>query len=187
MLSIRLTPNARSSSTCSGAVSSGPRKRKFGKMVDTVKEGKGSSVVGGWSKSGRAVTGDGGNPTGVSGLRGLGKAAWEVDGERLSVEPLTARGKNRTDELPFLFEWASLRWDGELGRREDEDDWRLIVHVGAASVLDFEGTVRRVSLGTSLSAELVSSLRRFGMLDTLRALGRRGKTEEDGEGEGESS
>ena len=68
-LRIRFTPSERSSSTCSSEVSSGPRKRKFGRMVDTVNIGNGSSVVGGWEVSGRAV--DGEREEGVVGERSM--------------------------------------------------------------------------------------------------------------------
>ncbi len=186
MLRMRLIPNAVNSSTCWAAVSSGPRKRKLGKIVETVKVGSGSSsVVGGWSRSGRAVTGDGGKPTGVMGVRGLGKGARELVDERLSDEPLTARRYKRVDGPAFLFEWVSLRCEGEFARSDDEDDCRL--RQGAARVFDFEGAVRSVSFGTSLSADVVSSLRRFGILDVLRVLVGRGKTDEEGDGEGDNS
>lgn len=64
---MRFTPKDNSSSTCSGEEGSGPRYKKFGRMHDTVKVGRGSSVVGGWSISGRAVAGEDKGPTGVFG------------------------------------------------------------------------------------------------------------------------
>lgn len=70
MFNIRFTPNSCSSSTCSGVVSSGPKNKKLGRIVDIVNTGKASSVDGG-SSSGRAVTGDGSwNPLGVPGVCG---------------------------------------------------------------------------------------------------------------------
>ena len=86
------------------------------------------------------------------------------------------------DEAPFLFEKVRLRCDGEFERREDDDDF-LLAEMGAASVFDLTGTVRRVSLGTSRSADEVSNFRRFGMLP-LRGLAWCGKTDDEGDGDG---
>ena len=91
ILSMRLTPKDWSSSTCSGDEGSGPRNRKFGSIHDTVKLGKGSSVVGGWSRSGLAVAGDEIGPMGVVGEWGYdgGEARF---GEREPLELLVLGG-----------------------------------------------------------------------------------------------
>jgi len=55
-------------------VSSGPRNKKFGRMVEAVKTGKASSVVGGSISSCLAVIGEGGR--GVVGVRGVPGREW---------------------------------------------------------------------------------------------------------------
>lgn len=42
---IRLTPRDSSSETCEGKVSSGPRKRKLGRIIETVNSSRSLSVV----------------------------------------------------------------------------------------------------------------------------------------------
>lgn len=55
-------------------VSSGPRNKKFGRTVETVKTGKASSVVGGSMSSCLAVIGEGGR--GVVGVLGVPGREW---------------------------------------------------------------------------------------------------------------
>lgn len=74
MFRIRLTPSANSSWTWSSVVSSGPRNKKFGRIVETAKTGKASSVVGGSMSSCLAVIGEGGR--GVVGVRGVPGREW---------------------------------------------------------------------------------------------------------------
>jgi hypothetical protein len=93
MFKIRLTPRAINSWTWSSVVSSGPRNKKFGRTVETVKTGKASSVVGGSMSSCLAVIGEGGR--GVVGVRGVPGREW------VGV----------TDKRPFegVFERSTLR------------------------------------------------------------------------------
>lgn len=58
MFNILLTPNSLNSSTCDGSVNSGPRNKKFGRIVEIENVGIDSDSVDGGS--GRAVEGDGG-------------------------------------------------------------------------------------------------------------------------------
>ena len=74
MFRIRLTPSDSNSWTWSSVVSSGPRNKKFGRMVETAKTGKASSVVGGSISSCLAVIGEGGR--GVVGVRGVPGREW---------------------------------------------------------------------------------------------------------------
>jgi hypothetical protein len=45
MLMIRLTPSDSSSDTCEGKVSSGPRKRKLGRIIETMNSSRSVSVA----------------------------------------------------------------------------------------------------------------------------------------------
>ena len=74
MFKIRLTPSANNSWTWSSEVNSGPRNKKFGRIVETVKMGKASSVVGGSISSCLAVIGEGGS--GVVGVLGVPGREW---------------------------------------------------------------------------------------------------------------
>ena len=118
----------------------------------------------------------------MSGVGG-GRSRWDAFGEPLE---LLVPGGERPFEGP-PFDWKErLRCEGEFERRDDDDDFRLI-EVGAASVFAFVGKVRTVSRGMSLSADVVSILRRFGMLPLRGLTMWCGKTEDDGDGEGEMS
>lgn len=149
-----------------------------------MKEGKGSSVEGGWSKSGRAVAGDDEGPLLPKGVIGVGggRSRWQALGDNASLGLLPPGGE-RLEEAPFLLENDRLRCDGELDRSDEDEDFLLTAEGGAARVFDLTGTVRRVSFGTRRSAEEVSILRRFGML-VFRGFAWCGNTEEEGEGDG---
>src|SRR4051794_6060388 len=70
IFSILFTPRPSSSVACSSFTSSGPRYKKFGKMVEMVNTGAGLVGSGPFMPPGLAVIGDGGS-SGVSGLLGV--------------------------------------------------------------------------------------------------------------------
>ena len=118
IFSIRLIPSDLSSCTCSGRVSSGPRYKKFGRIMDTVKVGNSASAE--VRSSGRAVLGDGGGRSmhsGVSGVRGgvgrvnLGDGG---GGGRNSAGLVTQRGDGAGG---VWLECRRLRWEGDCGGR----------------------------------------------------------------------
>jgi len=84
-------------------VSSGPRYRKFGRIVDTVNTGYGSSVVGGCEESSRAVDGERGmGVAGVCGVCGV-----------LEPEKNDGDGGGRSSFLPRLGERRRAEPGGE--------------------------------------------------------------------------
>lgn len=93
MFKIRLTPSACNSRTWSSAVSSGPRNRKLGRIVEAVKTGKASSVVGGSISSCLAVIGEGGR--GVVGVRGVPGREWVGVTDRRPLEGVVERSTLR--------------------------------------------------------------------------------------------
>lgn len=100
-------------------VSSGPRNRKFGRIVDTVKMGKGSSVVGGSISSCLAVIGEGGR--GVVGVRGVPGREWVGVTDKKPFEGVVERSTPRcrdpsamVDEGPDIDDGKlKFRWEGE--------------------------------------------------------------------------
>jgi hypothetical protein len=185
---IRLTPRSMSSFTCSSVVSSGPKNRKLGRIVDTVKSGKASSVPEvialAVSGEGRAVPGEGGRDRAERGVRGEGGKPAPHEG---------VGGGKCSDEEPKLphppgactaetggdmwFECASVRCEGERGGRKEAllVLWLTLGEgAGTPSVSDLLGTGRTVSFGKR-SLERVSSFGRRGRLsfDRVSNLGNR--------------
>lgn len=74
-------------------VSSGPRNKKFGRIVETVKIGKASSVVGGSISSCLAVIGEGGR--GVVGVLGVAGREWVGVTDKRPFEGVIERSKLR--------------------------------------------------------------------------------------------
>ena len=148
-------------------------------MVETEKTGKGSSVVGGWSVSGRAVMGDGG--MGVPGVRGVLGWAYDGDGGGRNSELDAAGESNRADPGGEWFDCTRFRCEGDRDRERNPVGNDSVGGLcppcgGCAGLTESFGTFSR-------SAEAVSSRRKAGML------GRRGgcgleKTVDDGGGEG---
>jgi len=167
-------------------VSSGPKYRKLGKIVDTVNAGYASSSVVGASSSGLAVDGsevtnDPKDAFGVCGgvkygvMKFLGSLS---PGDKGLFPSVGVTGE--------WLEWTSLRWPGEGGT------WSLRVG-GAARVADRIGLFRGVGLGRLVVFKVSRSMD----LDAIRvsggAVGRRigggGRRKpiiDEGGGEGES-
>ena len=98
-------------------------------------------------------------PVGVIGVRGEEARKLGTQGERHSFEIFVET--RRLEEL--LFEWGRLRCEGEFGRSDEFDD--CLLNEGAASAPPvLIGIVRTVNFGTSRSADVVSSRRKFGTL-----------------------
>lgn len=93
MFKIRLTPSANSSWTWPSVVSSGPRNKKLGRMVEAVKTGKASSVVGGSMSSCLAVIGEGGR--GVVGVLGVPGREWVGVTDKSPLEGVVGRSTLR--------------------------------------------------------------------------------------------
>ena len=93
MFKIRLTPSVNSSWTWSSVVSSGPRNKKLGRTVETVKTGNASSVVGGSTSSCLAVIGEGGR--GVVGVLGVPGREWVGVTDKSPLEGVVGRSTLR--------------------------------------------------------------------------------------------
>lgn len=175
MFRIRFTPSANNSWTCSSAVSSGPRNKKFGRIVETVKTGKASSVLGGSISSCLAVIGEGGR--GVVGVLGVPGREWAGVTDKWPFEGVVERSTLRycdtgiVDVEPDIdVGKLGLRYEAEgggggifngLGREEFQG------FAGPVRwVADFENCVLRDSFGCR-SINWVSILRRLGTLGRL--------------------
>lgn len=144
MFKIRLTPSACNSWTWSSVVSSGPRNKKFGRIVETVKTGNASSVVGGSISSGLAVIGEGGR--GVVGVRGVPGREWVGVTDKRLLEGVVERSTLRYCDscVVAVADDRSDIDDGKLRLRYEVEDGGggIFNGLGREAFQGFAGPVR---------------------------------------------